>query len=113
MRDVKTLKLSSIPGSVQPSHHILLKFYAYYKQATEGPNTSPKPAFWEIVKKAKWEAWSKLGDMDQETAMKNYVEEFKKVIRNLVLYIRKNCCEIKNFFLDRRSHCQRKRRQLR
>lgn len=57
----------------------MLKFYAYYKQATEGPNVSSKPQFWEVVKKAKWDAWTKLGSMDKETAMKNYVDEFKKV----------------------------------
>ncbi|XKL65836.1 hypothetical protein PGB90_009256 [Kerria lacca] len=67
-------------GPAQPSHHIMLKFYAYFKQATEGPNASPKPPFWDIVKKAKWDAWSKLGNMDRETAMKLYVEEFKKIV---------------------------------
>lgn len=57
----------------------MLKFYALFKQATEGPNSAPKPAFWDLIKKAKWDAWSKLGDMERETAMKNYVEEFKTV----------------------------------
>lgn len=27
----------------------------------------------------KWEAWNKLGNMSQEEAMNNYVEELKKV----------------------------------
>lgn len=57
----------------------MLRFYAYYKQATEGPNTMAKPNFWEVVKKAKWEAWAKLGNMSREQAMINYVEELKKV----------------------------------
>lgn len=57
----------------------MLRFYAYFKQATEGPNTAPKPAFWEVVKKAKWDAWTKLGNMPKEEAMTNYVEELKKV----------------------------------
>lgn len=60
----------------------MLKFYAYFKQATEGPNTSSKPPFWDLVRKAKWDAWTKLGNMDSETAMKLYVDEFKKVIDN-------------------------------
>jgi len=43
---------------------------------------APRPAFWEVVKKMKWEAWSRLGNMSQEEAMNNYVEELKKVRTN-------------------------------
>jgi Acyl-CoA-binding protein len=43
---------------------------------------APRPAFWEVVKKMKWEAWNKLGNMSQEEAMNNYVEELKKVCTN-------------------------------
>lgn len=74
--------LNHYTGPVQTSHSIMLKFYAYFKQATEGPNKSPKPPFWDLVRKAKWDAWTKLGNMDSETAMKLYVDEFKKVIDN-------------------------------
>lgn len=41
-------------GSFQPSNEMMLKFYAFYKQATEGQCTAPKPNFWDVVKKAKW-----------------------------------------------------------
>jgi acyl-CoA-binding protein len=68
-----------VPGSYQPSHELQLRFYAYYKQATEGPNYHPKPNFWEVVKRAKWDAWAKLGNMTKEEAMMHYVEELKKV----------------------------------
>lgn len=66
-------------GTYQPSHDLMLRFYAYYKQASEGPCTASKPNFWEVVKKAKWDAWHKLGNMSREDAMNNYVEELKKV----------------------------------
>lgn len=66
----------------------MLKFYAYFKQATEGPNKSSKPAFWDLVRKAKWDAWNKLGDMDAEVAMQLYVDEFKKV--NIVITTEKS-----------------------
>ena len=56
-----------------------LRFYSYYKQATEGPCQKPKPAFWEVVNKAKWDAWNRLGNMSRTEAMENYVEELKKV----------------------------------
>lgn len=66
-------------GPVKPSNDTKLKFYAYFKQATEGPNKTPKPTFitgptnWY-----KWDAWNKLGDMSKEDAMLGYVEELKK-----------------------------------
>lgn len=70
-------------GAYQPSHDLMLKFYSYYKQATEGPCNDPKPGFWEVVKKAKWVAWTKLGNMSKEEAMKNYVEELKKIVETM------------------------------
>jgi len=57
----------------------MLRFYSYYKQAIEGPCQQSKPAFWEVVKKAKWDAWTRLGNMSRTEAMNNYVEELKKV----------------------------------
>jgi len=72
-------------GSYQPSHELMLRFYSYFKQATKGPCVAPRPAFWEVVKKMKWEAWNRLGNMSQEEAMNNYVEELKKVRTNGLL----------------------------
>lgn len=66
-------------GAYQPSHDLKLRFYAYFKQATEGPCNASKPAFWDVVGKLKWEAWKKLGNMPKHEAMNNYVEELKKV----------------------------------
>ena len=45
-----------------------LKLYALYKQATIGKNTTKKPGLMDMVGKAKWEAWSELGEMGQVTA---------------------------------------------
>jgi len=42
------------PGPFQPSREMMLTFYGFYKQATEGKCTIPKPGFWDIVGKAKW-----------------------------------------------------------
>lgn len=77
--------IRSLPknGAYQPSHELMLRFYGYYKQATEGPNMMPKPNFWEVIKKAKWDAWSKLGNMPKEEAMMNYVEELKKIVETM------------------------------
>ncbi|KAK1124387.1 hypothetical protein K0M31_006751 [Melipona bicolor] len=70
-------------GAYQPSNEIMLRFYAYYKQAIDGPCQQPKPAFWEVVKKAKWEAWTRLGNMGKTEAMNNYVEELKKIVETM------------------------------
>ncbi|XP_077268991.1 uncharacterized protein LOC143900999 isoform X1 [Temnothorax americanus] len=77
--------IRSLPknGAYQPSHEIMLRFYSYYKQATEGPCQQSKPAFWEVVKKAKWDAWTRLGNMGRTEAMNNYVEELKKIVETM------------------------------
>lgn len=57
----------------------MLKFYGLYKQAVEGPCTEPKPAFYEVVKGYKWQAWRALGNMTKAEAKNCYVDELKKV----------------------------------
>ena len=71
--------LFSFKGPYQPSHALMLKFYGYYKQATKGKCNQPKPSFWDVVGKAKWEAWNKCGNMTQQQAMKSYIDELKQV----------------------------------
>ncbi|KAK9496728.1 hypothetical protein O3M35_013021 [Rhynocoris fuscipes] len=72
-------------GSYQPSHELMLRFYAYYKQATEGPAKGQRPGFWDVIKRAKWDAWAKLGDMSREEAMRRYVEELNKIVETMAL----------------------------
>ena len=67
-------------GPYQPSNEVMLKFYGYYKQATVGPCNDIKPNFWDVIRRAKWEAWHKLGTMEEEEAMTRYVEELKQVL---------------------------------
>ncbi|XP_031409733.1 acyl-CoA-binding domain-containing protein 5-like [Meleagris gallopavo] len=66
-------------GSFQPTNEMMLKFYSFYKQATQGPCNIPRPGFWDPIGRYKWDAWSALGDMSKEEAMIAYVEEMKKV----------------------------------
>lgn len=81
---VNVIKNLPKDGPYQPSNEMMLRFYSYYKQATEGPCQQPKPAFWEVIKKAKWDAWKKLGSMSKEDAMNNYIEDLKKVTLQIV-----------------------------
>ena len=70
-------------GPYQPSNEMMLKFYGYYKQATQGPCIDPKPSFWDVIRRAKYDAWHKLGDMPSEEAMTCYVEELKMIIETM------------------------------
>ena len=54
----------------------LLYFYARFKQATEGACTAPKPSFYQLTEKSKWQAWMELGDMSGEEARVQYIERF-------------------------------------
>ncbi|XP_035658113.1 acyl-CoA-binding domain-containing protein 5-like [Branchiostoma floridae] len=83
--DAAVKVIQSLPknGSITPSHETMLTFYGYYKQATIGPCDISRPGFWDVVGKAKWEAWNRLGNMPKEEAMDNYVDTLKKIIEAL------------------------------
>ena len=57
----------------------LLKFYALFKQAREGPCTSEAPSRFNVVAYEKWKACKALGDMEKTAAMGKYIEELTKV----------------------------------
>ncbi|XP_037957270.1 acyl-CoA-binding domain-containing protein 5 [Teleopsis dalmanni] len=67
-------------GPYQPSTAMMLKFYGYYKQATEGPCHQKKPGFWDIVGKAKWDAWNDNRHLTKEEAMNRYVDSLREII---------------------------------
>ncbi|KAJ8300293.1 hypothetical protein KUTeg_021812 [Tegillarca granosa] len=52
----------------------LLCLYGRFKQVNEGPCNTKKPGLFDFHGKQKWEAWKKLGDMNKEEAMMEYVE---------------------------------------
>ena len=56
-----------------PGNEVKLKLYALYKQATEGPCNTPKRGVFDLINKAKWEAWNALGSLPKETARQNFV----------------------------------------
>ncbi|XP_014240568.1 acyl-CoA-binding domain-containing protein 5A [Cimex lectularius] len=73
-------------GSFMPSNDLMLTFYAYFKQATEGwENRGLCPPFWDVVRRAKWDAWNKLGKMPKEEAMNKYVEQLNKIVETMAL----------------------------
>ncbi|GAA5821720.1 hypothetical protein JCM11251_000988 [Rhodosporidiobolus azoricus] len=67
-------------GPVQPSQDDKLTFYANFKQANEGDNTTPKPGMMDFVGKAKWNAWEKVKGKSSEQAKSDYVAHFIAVL---------------------------------
>ncbi|XP_067290679.1 acyl-CoA-binding domain-containing protein 5A isoform X2 [Pseudorasbora parva] len=80
---VKVIQSLPSNGSFQPSNDMMLKFYSYYKQATQGPCNIPRPGFWDPVGKAKWDAWNSLGEMPKEEAMAAYVDDLKLILESM------------------------------
>ncbi|XP_031721179.1 acyl-CoA-binding domain-containing protein 5-like isoform X3 [Anarrhichthys ocellatus] len=81
---VKVIRSLPEEGPFQPSDDMMLMFYSYYKQATSGPCNIPRPnGFWDTSGKAKWDAWSSLGNMTKEEAMRNYVEDIQLILETI------------------------------
>ncbi|XP_023217628.1 acyl-CoA-binding domain-containing protein 6-like [Centruroides sculpturatus] len=67
--------LTKIASNLTPNQ--LLRCYAFYKQATQGPCNTRKPGLFDFQNKQKWAAWNNLGSMSKETAMSEYVAAVK------------------------------------
>ncbi|CAN1135704.1 Acyl-CoA-binding domain-containing protein 3 [Linum perenne] len=60
-------KLASVGSDV------VMDLYGLHKLVTEGPCHEQPPMPLKLSARAKWNAWQKLGNMDPEVAMKQYV----------------------------------------
>ncbi|MES2664172.1 MAG: acyl-CoA-binding protein [Pseudomonadota bacterium] len=67
-------------SSVNLSNAEKLRFYALYKQATEGDVKGKQPSFINVVGRAKFDAWEKLKGTSQEQAKQEYVNAIKPFI---------------------------------
>ena len=63
--------------SQKPDDNEMLQLYALYKQATVGNINVERPSFWQLVAKAKWDAWNEVQGMDSESAKEKYIVLFK------------------------------------
>lgn len=66
--------------SSRPSNDILLKLYSLYKQAVDGdaPDEGPTGMF-DIVGKAKHNAWAALKGKSSEESMQAYIDLIKEL----------------------------------
>lgn len=59
---------------VQLSDEQKLEIYGLYKQSTVGDVNVPRPDGWfDMVGKAKWDAWKKLEGLTKEDAQSKYI----------------------------------------
>ena len=63
----------------RPDNETLLRLYAFYKQASEGDVSGPKPGFFDFVGTAKYEAWAKLKGTASDDAKQKYIDLVKKL----------------------------------
>ncbi|KAH7669009.1 FERM/acyl-CoA-binding protein [Dioscorea alata] len=61
------MALSKLGGDVR------LRLYGLRKVAIEGPCYQPQPMALKVSARAKWQAWQKLGNMNPEVAMEQYI----------------------------------------
>jgi len=63
----------------RPDNDTMLQLYALYKQGSSGDVQGDKPAFFDFVGVAKYEAWEQLSGTSTEQAMQQYVDLVKKL----------------------------------
>ncbi|GAV99466.1 ACBP-domain-containing protein [Lentinula edodes] len=87
-------------GPIQTDYEEKLTMYSLYKQgmftlgfkgveqytngvpsATVGNVKSPRPAMWDMLARAKWDAWAKHKDLNSYEAKWLYIEALLKVLR--------------------------------
>jgi acyl-CoA-binding protein len=57
-----------------PGNEAKLSLYALYKQATSGDVGGKKPSRFDMVGRAKYEAWEKLAGTSSDDAKQRYVD---------------------------------------
>ncbi|MFF5233063.1 acyl-CoA-binding protein [Dactylosporangium sp. NPDC000521] len=57
----------------RPGNDVLLRLYALYKQGTHGDATGKRPGVFDMVGRAKYDAWQSLAGTAQEDAQRQYV----------------------------------------
>ncbi len=57
----------------RPDNETMLKLYALYKQATRGDASGSRPGMFDMVGRAKFDAWSKLKGTGSDEAMSQYI----------------------------------------
>lgn len=65
----------------KPGNEQLLQLYAFNKQATVGDINSEKPAMFDFVAAAKYNAWNAIKGMSREEAQQKYIDLVDQLFR--------------------------------
>lgn len=60
--------------SSRPDNETMLKLYALFKQAKSGDVSGKRPGMFDMVGRAKYDAWAGLKGMSKESAMQAYID---------------------------------------
>ncbi|NNM52163.1 MAG: acyl-CoA-binding protein [Pseudomonadales bacterium] len=72
-KDVKTL-------TQRPDNNAMLALYAHFKQATAGDAQGERPGMFDLVGRAKYDAWSALQGMTREDAETSYIKKVESLM---------------------------------
>ena len=64
----------------RPQNAVLLKLYAYYKQAVDGDVSGDKPGAFDLVAKKKYAAWEEIKGTSNDAAMQLYIDEVQNLL---------------------------------
>lgn len=70
--EAATQAATNLPN--RPDNETMLKLYALFKQAKTGDASGSRPGMFDIVGRAKYDAWAGLKGMPPESAMQAYVD---------------------------------------
>ncbi|XP_044511929.1 acyl-CoA-binding domain-containing protein 3-like [Mangifera indica] len=68
---------------------VKMELYGLHKIATEGPCREPQPIPLMVSARAKWNAWQRLGNMNPEEAMEQYVKLLSDRVPG---WMEEHCC---------------------
>lgn len=63
----------------RPGNDVLLQLYALYKQGTQGDASGGRPGVFDLVGRAKYDAWKGLAGTAEQDAQRRYVELVQKL----------------------------------
>lgn len=83
-KDFEKAKADLESSSVDVDNETKLKLYGLFKQASAGVCTTSKPGLTDFVGRAKWSAWSSLGQMSKDDAQKQYVDVVQSLLKSSI-----------------------------
>jgi len=67
-------------GPIQTEYEEKLAMYSLFKQATTGDVNSSRPAIWDVMNRAKWDAWQQYKGTSKPEAKRLYVQTLSRIL---------------------------------